>query len=205
MSLDIRRYGRRALLTEPANPNDLLALAAAARELPGVEEVVPAARTALVVGASAEDAERLAALLPTLKLGREQLTGISADRGEIVLDVGYDGPDLDAVAAEIGIAADEVVQRHTAVEYVVAFCGFAPGFAYLSGLDPRLHVPRLAEPRTRVPAGAVGIAGEFTGVYPRPSPGGWRLLGRTDAQLWNVDADPPALLPPGTRVRFRAS
>ncbi len=101
------------------------------------------------------------------------------------------------------MTADELVARHSEPRYVVAFCGFAPGFAYLSGLDERLHVARRAEPRTRVPAGSVGIAGEFTGVYPRASPGGWRLLGRTDADLWNLARTPPALLVPGTRVRFR--
>ncbi|HVU92653.1 MAG TPA: allophanate hydrolase subunit 1, partial [Jatrophihabitans sp.] len=129
---------------------------------------------------------------------------LAAAQGELVeLAVEYDGPDLAATAAELGLSPAELVRRHAAGEYVVAFCGFAPGFAYLTGLDPALHVPRLAEPRTRVPAGAVGIAGEFTGVYPRPSPGGWRLLGRTDAVLWDLDRTPPALLPPGTRVRFR--
>ena len=112
-------------------------------------------------------------------------------------------PDLPAVAAETGLTHDEVIGRHARGRYVVAFCGFAPGFAYLTGLDPQLHVPRLSEPRTRVPAGAVGIADEFTGVYPRPSPGGWRLLGRTAATLWDVERKPPALLVPGARVRFR--
>ncbi len=93
---------------------------------------------------------------------------------------------------------------HSGAGYTVRFCGFAPGFAYLDGLDPRLHVPRRDDPRTSIPAGSVAIAGEFAGVYPRASPGGWRLLGRTDASLWDVDRDPPALLTPGTRVRFRA-
>jgi KipI family sensor histidine kinase inhibitor len=205
MTVAIRPYGRRALLVEPAHPSDVLALAAAARGLPGVEETVPAARTALIVCASAADADRLAALLPTLQVERDpSIRPADGDR-EVVLDVVYDGPDLDAVADEIRTSPEEVIRRHVAGGYVVAFCGFAPGFAYLTGLDPRLHVPRLAEPRTRVPAGAVGIAGEFTGVYPRPSPGGWRLLGRTDAALWDLGADPPALLPPGTLVRFRAS
>jgi KipI family sensor histidine kinase inhibitor len=122
---------------------------------------------------------------------------------EIVLDVVYDGPDLGAIAAETGLPRDEVIARHARGGYVVAFCGFAPGFGYLTGLDRQLHVPRLSEPRTRVPAGAVGIAGEFTGVYPRPSPGGWRLVGRTAARLWDVDREPPSLLVPGARVRFR--
>jgi KipI family sensor histidine kinase inhibitor len=125
--------------------------------------------------------------------------------GEVLtLEVDYDGADLAGTAAEVGLDTDALVRAHTAREYVVAFCGFAPGFGYLRGLDPALHVSRLAEPRTRVPAGSVGIAGEFTGVYPRQSPGGWRLLGRTDADLWDARREPPALLAPGTRVRFVA-
>jgi KipI family sensor histidine kinase inhibitor len=118
--------------------------------------------------------------------------------------VRYDGPDLAAVAERAGRPEAEVIARHTAGDYRVAFCGFAPGFAYLTGLDPSLHVPRLARPRTRVPAGSVGIAGEYTAAYPRPSPGGWHLLGRTDADLWDLARAEPALLTPGTRVRFEA-
>ena len=96
-----------------------------------------------------------------------------------------------------GCRRDEVVAAHTAAPLRVGFGGFAPGFAYLVGGDERLHVPRRAEPRTKVPAGSVGLAGEFSGVYPRESPGGWQLIGRTDAVLWDVDRDPPALLIPG--------
>jgi KipI family sensor histidine kinase inhibitor len=122
--------------------------------------------------------------------------------GHVDVSVRYDGPDLDTVAQLCGIDADEVIRLHAAARYTVAFCGFAPGFAYLTGLDPVLHVPRHDEPRTSVPAGSVAIAGEFSAVYPRSSPGGWRLLGRTDLQLWDADRDPPALLVPGTTVRF---
>jgi 5-oxoprolinase (ATP-hydrolysing) subunit B len=194
-------YGREALLAEPDDPGSVLALADAARAEPGVLEVVPAART-LLVQAAPETIGRLSARLAELA---EQVAGTSpgADRDEVVLDVHYDGADLDSTAAELGLDADALVRRHAAGHYVVAFCGFAPGFAYLRGLDPALQVPRLAEPRTRVPAGSVGIAGEFTGVYPRESPGGWRLLGRTDAVLWDLARTPPALLAPGTPVRFR--
>ena len=92
--------------------------------------------------------------------------------------------------------------RHGAVEFVSAFCGFAPGFAYLSGLPEELYVPRLDEPRSKVPPGSVGLAGQFTGVYPRSSPGGWQLIARTEETLWDLERDPPALLSPGTRVRF---
>ena len=121
----------------------------------------------------------------------------------VVVDVVYDGPDLDDVAAACGLTRAEVVARHQASAYEVAFCGFSPGFAYLRGLDPALHVPRLATPRTVVPVGSVAIADVWSAVYPRESPGGWRLLGRTGAPLWDVDRTPPALLAPGTRVRFR--
>jgi KipI family sensor histidine kinase inhibitor len=193
----VRPYGDAALLLEPDDPAAVLGLAAALQDRPGVLEVVPAARTVLV---RAEPAA-----LPALaRVGDADAAPTAARAGQLVeLTVDYDGPDLVATAAEAGLSPAELVRRHAGGEYVVAFCGFAPGFAYLTGLDPALHVPRLAEPRTRVPAGAVGVAGGFTGVYPRPSPGGWRLLGRTDAALWDLDRTPPALLPPGTRVRFR--
>ena len=193
-------YGDAALLLEPDEPDAVLALAAAARATPGVVEVVPAARTLLV----RTTPERTAALAAELAgLGTGAMSDPTAPGDEVVLDVHYDGADLASTAAQLGLDPDELVRRHVAGRYVVAFCGFAPGFAYLRGLDEALHVPRLATPRTRVPAGSVGIAGEFTGVYPRASPGGWRLLGRTDARLWDVDRSPPALLVPGTAVRFR--
>ena len=114
----------------------------------------------------------------------------------------YDGPDLAEVARLTGLDEDEVVAAHTGTPWRIAFGGFAPGFAYLTGGDERLRVPRRDEPRTTVPAGAVGLAGEFSGVYPRPSPGGWQLIGSTDAPLWDPDRDPPALLGPGGWVRF---
>jgi len=115
---------------------------------------------------------------------------------------GADGPDLDAVAAHAGIDRDEAIARHAAVEYQVAMLGFAPGFPYLLGLDAALAIPRLATPRLRVPAGSVGIGGAQTGIYPRTGPGGWRIVGRADATLFDPQRDPPALLAPGDRVRF---
>jgi 5-oxoprolinase (ATP-hydrolysing) subunit B len=198
--VNIRPYGDEALLVEPSDPAVVLALAAALSADPDVLEVVPAART-LLVRAEAHAIARLAERLPRLATADVE----PAAGGEVVLDVTYDGPDLEETAAALGLGPAELVRRHARGTYVVAFCGFAPGFAYLRGLDPALHVARRAEPRTRVPAGAVGIAGEFTGVYPRESPGGWQLLGRTDAVLWDLDRTPPALLAPGTRVRFRSS
>ena len=117
--------------------------------------------------------------------------------------VRYDGPDLDEVARLTGLTHAEVVAAHTGTPWRVAFGGFAPGFAYLVGGDPRLHVPRRDRPRPSVPAGSVGLAGEFSGVYPRSSPGGWQLLGTTDAVLWDADRDPPALLAPGHHGALR--
>jgi KipI family sensor histidine kinase inhibitor len=124
--------------------------------------------------------------------------------GTVTLDVVYDGPDLADVAAATGMTSAEVVTRHSGAEYEVAFCGFSPGFAYLRGLDPGLVVPRLATPRTVVPAGSVAVADTWSAVYPRDSPGGWQLLGRTDAVLWDLGRPAPALLTAGTRVRFVA-
>src|SRR5690349_4938775 len=121
---------------------------------------------------------------------------------EVVVPVVYDGPDLDAVARHCGLEPDEVVRRHVASRWTMAFAGFAPGFAYLSGGDPRLEVPRLERPRPRVAAGSVAIAGPYSGVYPRESPGGWRLLGRTSVNLFDAQRDQPALLACGDRVRF---
>ena len=145
---------------------------------------------------------------------RQRLTGLTIDPAlvgappdgdvDVVIDVVYDGADLADVAQHTGLTVAAVVDAHVATPWRVGFGGFAPGFAYLVGGDPRLAVPRRAEPRTRVPAGSVGLAGEFSGVYPRESPGGWQLIGRTDAVLWDIDRTPPALLRPGMWVRFRA-
>jgi KipI family sensor histidine kinase inhibitor len=195
----VLRYGADAVLAEPDDPADVLGLADTASRWPDVQEVVPAARTVLLRA----DAAALAGVRRRLE-GFRGTGHRHADRGEIVLDVVYDGADLADTAAGLGLDADGLVRAHSAGRYVVAFCGFAPGFAYLSGLPESLHVARHAEPRTRVPAGAVAIAGEFAGVYPRASPGGWRLLGHTDTALWDVRRDPPSPLVPGVRVRFRA-
>jgi len=122
----------------------------------------------------------------------------------IDVPVRYDGADLDAVATHANFPTSEVIARHAAAQYRVAMLGFAPGFPYLLGLDPALHMPRRAQPRLRVPAGSVAIGGAQTGIYPRELPGGWQLIGRTPLRLFDVQADPPALLAPGDRVRFRA-
>jgi KipI family sensor histidine kinase inhibitor len=182
----------------------------------GVVDVVPAARTVLVRGV-ARVRDRWA---PAVRLVAEGSSGSAhgpGTRGEnpvsgavgprlVEIPVVYDGDDLADVARLAGLTTDEVVARHAAARYRVAFGGFIPGFAYLTGLDPALVVPRLATPRTRVPAGAVAIAGEYAAVYPRPTPGGWRLLGHTDVVMFDPAHDErPALLAPGDEVRFVAT
>lgn len=170
------------------------------REMPGVVDVVPAARTVLV---TVDDPEALAAV----RDAAEAASGAPDDGTTVSVEIPvvYDGEDLTDVAAAVGLTVDEVVELHTGAHFEVAFCGFAPGFAYLSGLPPALELPRRATPRTRVPAGSVAIAAGYSAVYPTVSPGGWHLLGRTTITLFDVDRDPPALLPPGTHVRFVAA
>lgn len=196
------RYGPDATLLEC----DSLAQAMAARtvvaEAPpdGVVELVPGARSLLIAarpGSGALDAVRR--LVESADLTRPRGTRSR----EIVIDVHYDGPDLDEVASTAGLSRDEAIDLHTGAEYTVAFTGFAPGFGYLTGLPEPLRQSRLDSPRTSVPAGSVAIADEFAGVYPRSSPGGWRLLGRTEAVLFDATAPRPALLAPGDSVRFR--
>jgi KipI family sensor histidine kinase inhibitor len=198
----LRPCGEAAVLVEPGEGVDVLGLRQAVLGAVGVIEVVPAACTLLVqFDPAATTVEAIEHALTDVAVGTHpQPTGDAVE-----LEVHYDGADLAAVAYEIGVGVGEVIARHSAGTYTVAFCGFAPGFAYLSGLDPALQVARLAEPRKSVPAGSVGIAGEFTGVYPRASPGGWRLLGHTSASLWDSRRQPPALLGPGTTVRFLPS
>jgi KipI family sensor histidine kinase inhibitor len=202
-------YGDRALLLEFDSSAEVLAWTDAVREadLPGVVDLVPAARTLLVklaeTGYQAMTRQRLDRLMVTEQAVAESAT--PGDRAaDVTLDVVYDGEDLDEVARLTGLSADEVVAAHTGTLWRVGFSGFAPGFAYLVGGDERLAVPRRSEPRTKVPIGSVGLAGEFSGVYPRESPGGWQLIGRTSAVLWDVDRENPALLAPGMWVQFRA-
>ncbi len=175
-----------------------LASAVRAAPLPGVVDVVPGYRTVLVTTADPEHLPRVREALPLLALPERD----PVRQRVVEVPVVYDGDDLHEVCRLTGLVRREVVARHTAPDYVVAFLGFTPGFPYLVGLDPALHVPRRATPRTAVPAGAVGLAGGQTGVYPRPSPGGWQLIGRTDVVLFDADHEPPALLAPGDRLRF---
>lgn len=188
------------LLVDTGSLDEALALYRALEESPplGVEDLVPAARTVLLRLAPGADPARVEQAVRGLEPG-EAGTGT----GELVrIPVVYDGEDLPGVAELTGLPVREVVRLHTSTPWTVAFGGFAPGFGYLTGGPPELTVPRRAESRTRVPAGAVGLAGEYSGVYPRPSPGGWQLIGRTELELWREDRTPPALLRPGVRVRF---
>jgi KipI family sensor histidine kinase inhibitor len=201
-------YGDRALLLEFANTAEVLAWAAVIRDagLNGVVDIVPASRTVLVTLAAPRHQEAVRQRLGALRVDPVAAQDSTRRRRkpDATLDVVYDGDDLDDVAELTGLTRDEVVRAHTESVFRVGFAGFAPGFAYLVDGDPRLHVPRRSEPRTKVPAGSVGLAGEFCGVYPRETPGGWQLIGHTDAVLWDVHRDDPALLVPGMWVQFKA-
>jgi KipI family sensor histidine kinase inhibitor len=191
--------GGDAVLVEVGSVAEAVALYAAARRTAlAVTDVVPAAATVLFDGIA--DRAALSAFLDGVDLSPAEAVPRS---GRVVeLPVTYDGPDLDDVARRWGMTRREAVATHTSAAFVVAFCGFAPGFAYCTGLPPELAVPRLSTPRPRVEAGSVAVAGAFTGVYPTGSPGGWRLLGRTAVRLWDPAAEEPAVLTPGTGVRF---
>ncbi|MGX7679046.1 5-oxoprolinase subunit B family protein [Jatrophihabitans sp. DSM 45814] len=215
-------YGETAVLVEIEQAHDVIGLRDALRRLATapdraastaavsptrsspVRAVVPAARTVLV-----EFDPRCTTRSWVQELIEEALAATGAGTEPLAaavvqLEVQYDGADLTSVAAELAESIEAVIARHTEPEYLVQFCGFSPGFAYLTGLDPKLRLPRLATPRPSVPAGSVAVAGEYTGVYPRPSPGGWLLLGHTDQVLFDAARAQPALLSPGTRVRFVA-
>ncbi|WP_042381657.1 5-oxoprolinase subunit B family protein [Streptacidiphilus melanogenes] len=197
--------GARALLAEVDSDEQVAALLGdlMQRQHQGLlgpdVELVPAARTVLVDGLT--DARERSTL--TAWLGAWEPHSAQAGTGPLVeIPTVYDGEDLAEVARLWGVPPEEAVRRHAACSFRVAFCGFAPGFAYLTGLPDEFAVPRRATPRTRVPAGSVALAGAYTGVYPGPSPGGWQLIGRTAVRLWDTDRTPAAMLTPGTRVRF---
>ncbi|MEV8247788.1 allophanate hydrolase subunit 1 [Streptomyces rochei] len=199
--MNVLRVGDDALLVEVASGDEAEALRAELlrRRAEGslaAREIVPAARTVLLDGLAdpaGVTRELTAAEVPAAPPRTEDV---------VEIPVRYDGPDLADVAAHWGVAEREVARIHAGTEFRVAFCGFAPGFGYLTGLPARYDVPRRAAPRTAVPAGSVALAGPYTGVYPRSSPGGWQLIGRTEAVLWDHTRVPAALLSPGTRVRF---
>jgi KipI family sensor histidine kinase inhibitor len=201
MNVTARPAGDRALLLELADNEAANRVAARARQdLNGVVDVVPGHCTVLVTFAGPPD--RGAVLAVAEAALRDEHADVRPR--ELELAVRYDGPDLAEVAELVSLSPEEVVARHCAPSYLAGFIGFAPGFAYLLGVDERLQVPRRAEPRTRVPGGTVAIAGVYSGVYPRESPGGWRQLGRTDEVLFDPAREPPGLIAAGDRVRFVA-
>jgi KipI family sensor histidine kinase inhibitor len=197
-----RPAGPGALLVEVASLAEVRALHAqiqqerAAGWAPELLDVVPAARTILLDGIADQDAatrDIQSWTIPPQPAGAGRLTEIACR---------YDGPDLAAVAAQWGVPPGRVAAMHAEMEHEVAFCGFAPGFPYIAGLGPGREVARRDSPRATVSAGSVALGGEYTGIYPRASPGGWQVIGHTDAVMWDLGRDPAALLQPGDRVRF---
>ena len=189
------------ILIELADLDETLALFASLQATPvdGIEEMVPAARTLMIrFRPEKVSSAELAAQISTRDLSAK----IAPSEHLVEIPVRYDGEDLGDVADLTGLSIDEVIRRHTESEFTVAFCGFAPGFGYLVGGDPALHVPRRKSPRTRIPAGSVALAGAFSGVYPQASPGGWQIIGTTPVKMWDIERDPGALFQPGYRVRF---
>ena len=203
----VRDYGDQALLLEFNSTAEVLAWTNTLHEagLAGVLDIVPASRTVLVKLTAPRYLAPTRQRLARLRLDWFTEQPPDAPRPDVTIDVVYDGEDLPEVARRTGLSPDAVVAAHTRTPWRVGFGGFAPGFAYLVGGDPRLQVPRHAEPRTRVPAGSVGLAGEFSGIYPREHPGGWQLIGHTDAVMWDTEREQPALLTPGMTVQFRAT
>jgi KipI family sensor histidine kinase inhibitor len=195
--MEVLPAGRDALLVELSDPADVPLLYADLRRALTCRDLVPGARTVLLDGL--RDAEAARSYLASWSSSGPAASG---EPRLVELPTTYDGEDLDDVAQRWDMTRAEAVATHTGTEYVVAFVGFAPGFAYCTGLPPELAVPRLERPRTRVRAGSVGLAGEYTAAYPTASPGGWRIIGRTGERLWDVGREEPALLTPGTRVRF---
>jgi KipI family sensor histidine kinase inhibitor len=200
--------GEHAVLVEVEGIDQVLAFAHTVREAvaagtPGftdIVDIVPAATTVLVVVAEKTGIATLRQALATLPAAAAG--EVAASDQLIEIPVRYDGPDITEVAELTGLSIPEVIAAHTGTDWRVAFGGFAPGFAYLSWGDQRLAVPRRKEPRTSVPSGSVALAGEFSAIYPRASPGGWQLIGRTDVVVFDIDRDPPALLQPDAVVRF---
>ncbi|HYI34890.1 MAG TPA: 5-oxoprolinase/urea amidolyase family protein [Glaciibacter sp.] len=197
----VRAVGPHAIVARLDSTDAILALQRVLLEAPlsGQVDVIAAAETVTVLAEGAAAARRIHAWLSEVEI-HPTASQVGA---LVVLDTLYDGEDLGEVAELTGLSAEAVVTAHSTQTWRVAFAGFAPGFGYLVGENQRLTVPRRAESRTAVPAGAVGLAGEYSAVYPRPSPGGWQLIGRTTQQMWNLEWERPALLSPGDRVQFR--
>jgi KipI family sensor histidine kinase inhibitor len=196
-----RFIGDGALLVELDDPAQARALRRALLQgsLAGVKELIPGQSSLLIVANPlVTDLEALAVRLPVVDA--EPVAAVRTHEFDVV----YDGEDLPALARQLQMEIEEVIRRHTAPLYEVAFLGFVPGFPYLTGLDPTLRVARRSKPRTRVPAGSVAMADGYTGMYPQATPGGWHILGRCEARLFDANRADPALLAPGDRVRFRA-
>lgn len=200
--LAVRPVGTTAVLAELSGLHDVLALQALLLEhpLPGQVDVLAAAQTVMVKADSPAAARRMAALLPEMDL----TVTAHADGKLVVIEAVYDGEDLAEVGRLTGLGPDGVVAAHTGQVWTVAFGGFAPGFGYMVGENQSLEVPRRSSPRTAVPAGSVALAGNYSAVYPRKSPGGWQLIGRTAARMWDLSREQPALAAPGDRVQFKA-
>jgi KipI family sensor histidine kinase inhibitor len=200
--------GEHAVLVEVGGLDEVLAFTHAVREAvkagaPGfadVVDVVPAAATVMIM--VDDDAPIMPVRQALAALPVAAPNELPTSDQVVQIPVHYDGPDLDEVARLTGLSVEEVIAAHTGTDWRVAFCGFAPGFAYLSWGDPRLGVPRRSQPRTSVPAGSVALAGEFSAIYPRSSPGGWQLIGHTDTVVFDISREPPALLQPDVTVRF---
>jgi allophanate hydrolase subunit 1 len=213
--MQLRTVGPAGLLLDCADGAEAESWYAALRQAREAGELrcadlVPAATTVLIAGLAERSVNQVADWLGSDAIDPAPATN-EAGNPPVTLTVRYDGPDLGRVAELWGVAEAEVIHRHTELAHRVLFCGFAPGFSYLAGLPDEWRVPRLEAPRSSVPAGAVGLAGGWTGIYPRSSPGGWQLIGTLVSSgssgppvLFDPDRDPPALLPPGTSVRFRA-
>lgn len=206
----IRSAGDRAFLLIPDDPERVGGLVAelSGRPVTGVVDILPAAETVLVTLDSVRSAprvrhelERVVAAVSAAQPDVSRGTFTPATE-PVPIPVRYDGPDLDTVAATLDLRPDQVIAAHTAATWQCAFVGFAPGFGYLTAADWRYRVPRRDTARTRIPAGSVGLAGSWSAVYPRETPGGWQLIGTTALTMWDTDRDPPALVHAGARVRF---
>lgn len=201
-NVQIRRVGHSALMLDFPDTEGVEAWRAALWSRRGrdftAQEIVTGARTVLIDGCP--DPVGLGEKLRGWTPAGHAISAAGAADPQVTIPIRYDGEDLEWVASAIGWTVEGLVQRHLDAELRVAFCGFAPGFAYMTGLE--LSVPRLDTPRPSVPAGSVGLADSYCGIYPTSSPGGWRLIGHTDEVLFDPDRTAPALLTPGTRVRF---
>lgn len=204
--LQIMRAGDRALLVAPHDPDSLDGAVDRLRAGPpieGVQDLLPAAATVLVTLHAGADPVSVENGLRRLLDGAAAAgSGGRQDVDELTIPVRYDGTDLSEVAGLLGVSVDEVIARHTGTVWRCRFIGFTAGFGYLHAAGAGLTVPRRSQSRTAVPPGSVALADGYSAVYPRRAPGGWQLIGSTDAPMWSLDRPRPALLAPGTRVRF---